>query len=107
MIAFALLFSIVLVNKVLASYEPIGGYAPRNDVTSHAKLDLDQKAMEDAIKDGNFTAAYLHYSQGGNSVKEGGSMRTIQVRYEQDTFAWYLQSIGWYFQCSICINHLQ
>ena len=36
---------------------PIAGYTPYTDVTEHAKIDLDQIAMEDYLSDSNFTGA--------------------------------------------------
>jgi len=48
--------------------EPIAGYVPGSDVYQHNKIDLDQKAMEAALKpDKNFTLANDWYSNGGNS----------------------------------------
>ena len=50
---------------------PIAGYVPGSDVTEHAKIDLDQKAMEDALGLDDFTEATKWYSKGGNSVSKG------------------------------------
>ena len=36
---------------------PIAGYTPYTDVTEHAKIDLDQIAMESYLSDSNFTGA--------------------------------------------------
>ncbi|KAJ1398703.1 hypothetical protein B484DRAFT_406579, partial [Ochromonadaceae sp. CCMP2298] len=57
-----------------ADFAAIAGYQPQNDVTEHAKIDLDMQIVSGS----NVTAAYIAYSQGGNSVKSSGAMRTIQ-----------------------------
>eukprot|EP00600_Ochromonadales_sp_CCMP1393_P006122 CAMPEP_0174954898 /NCGR_PEP_ID=MMETSP0004_2-20121128/683_1 /TAXON_ID=420556 /ORGANISM="Ochromonas sp., Strain CCMP1393" /LENGTH=404 /DNA_ID=CAMNT_0016202769 /DNA_START=87 /DNA_END=1300 /DNA_ORIENTATION=+ len=62
----------------IADEDAIAGYTPLNDVTEHAKIDLDMESTSDAAKSGNFSGAYRWYSQGGNSVKSDGSKRTIQ-----------------------------
>jgi len=52
-----------------ASYSKIAGYAPGSKVTSHNAIDLDQKALENAL--GQTTISYTLvkniYEQGGNS----------------------------------------
>merc|ERR1719353_1375558 len=60
-----------------ASCQDIAGYIPGSDVLEHNKIDLDQKAMEDALKAGDWTAATSAYADGGNSLSKG-SFRTIQ-----------------------------
>merc|ERR1740139_1750688 len=49
---------------------PIAGYVPGTDVASHAKIDLDQKAMEAALKAKNYTgAAHLYPTATARSSK--------------------------------------
>ena len=55
---------------------PIAGYVPGSNVFQHNKIDLDQKAMEDALKAKNFKDNATHsathwYSVGGNSMSKG------------------------------------
>ena len=50
---------------------PIAGYVPGSIVTEHNKIDLDQKAMETALKAKNYTGATDAYANGGNSVSKG------------------------------------
>jgi hypothetical protein len=51
---------------------PIAGYVPGSNVYQHNRIDLDQKAMEDALKPTpNFTLANDWYSNGGNSESKG------------------------------------
>ena len=53
---------------------PIAGYVPGSNVYQHNRIDLDQKAMEDALKlqpTPNFTLANDWYSNGGNSESKG------------------------------------
>ncbi|KAJ1418559.1 hypothetical protein B484DRAFT_433960 [Ochromonadaceae sp. CCMP2298] len=57
-----------------ADFAAIAGYQPQNDVTGHAKIDLNMQIVSGS----NVTAAYIAYSQGGNSVKSSGAIRTIQ-----------------------------
>jgi hypothetical protein len=55
---------------------PIAGYVPGSDVYQHNRIDLDQKAMEAALKlqpTPNFTLANDWYSKGGNSLSKGKS----------------------------------
>merc|ERR1719482_978477 len=59
------------------THEPIAGYYPGSSVVEHNKIDLDQKAMETALGDGNFTLAKKWYAEGGNSVSKG-AFRTIK-----------------------------
>ena len=58
----------------IAGYSPMGG-----SVATHNALDLDQKAMEDALGEAtmNFVAAKTMYTAGGNSASKG-SFRTLQ-----------------------------
>jgi len=54
----------------------IAGYVPGSNVFQHNKIDLDQKAMEDALKAKNFKDNATHsathwYSVGGNSMSKG------------------------------------
>ena len=53
--------------------KPIAGYVPGSDVFQHAKIDLDQKAMEDALQftPPAFTTANERYSVGANSMSKG------------------------------------
>lgn len=61
-----------------ASNIAIVGYDPDTNVADRAKIDLDQKAIEEDLAIPNFSAAKSHYINGGNSVKSDGSIRTIQ-----------------------------
>eukprot|EP00964_Phaeocystis_antarctica_P129927 scaffold93760_cov64-Phaeocystis_antarctica.AAC.1 len=45
----------------------MAGYVPGSDVTEHAKIDLDQAAMEAALETADFVGAIDKYSNGGNS----------------------------------------
>lgn len=54
---------------------PIAGYTPVADVSEHAKIDLDIKAMEDAGED--YAAARTVYTEGANSANDDG-LRTLQ-----------------------------
>ena len=61
-------------SSQLCFQQSIAGYVPGSDVTEHNKIDLDQKAMEDALKltpTPNFTLANDWYSNGGNSESKG------------------------------------
>jgi hypothetical protein len=49
---------------------PMAGYVPGSDVAAHAKIDLDQKAMEAALKADNFTGAAFWYANGEGSFGE-------------------------------------
>ena len=49
---------------------PIAGYVPGTDVAAHAKIDLDQKEMEAALKADNFTGAAFWYANGEGSFGE-------------------------------------
>merc|ERR1719506_2975968 len=57
--------------------EPIAGYIPGSDVTEHNKIDLDQAAMEAALKAGDWGTAAHWYAVGGNSLSKG-SFRTMK-----------------------------
>ena len=61
-----------------ASSSAIAGYTPASDVFQHSYIDKDQEAMESWLSAGDYTNAYLTYSQGGNSAKSSGH-RTLQV----------------------------
>eukprot|EP00964_Phaeocystis_antarctica_P081227 scaffold50792_cov69-Phaeocystis_antarctica.AAC.1 len=59
---------------------PMAGYVPGSDVTEHAKIDLEQKAMEAALALGTpdfMGAATDAYSKGANSNSKG-NFRTLQ-----------------------------
>jgi uncharacterized protein (DUF305 family) len=60
-----------------ASSSAIAGYTPASDVFQHSYIDKDQEAMESWLSAGDYTNAYLTYSQGGNSAKSSG-YRTLQ-----------------------------
>ena len=49
----------------------MAGYVPGSDVKAHSEIDLDQKAMEAALKAKNYTGATDAYANGGNSVSKG------------------------------------
>ena len=49
----------------------IAGFQPISNVYQHNKIDLDQKAMEEALGLDDFTEATKWYSKGGNSVSKG------------------------------------
>jgi hypothetical protein len=59
----------VQVLPTLASWEAIAGYAPGSLVTSHNAIDLDQKAIENALSEStiDYTAVSNLYQSGGNS----------------------------------------
>ena len=50
---------------------------PGSNVAAHNKIDLDQKAMEAALKTKNYTLAKQSYTVGGNSLSKG-KFRTLQ-----------------------------
>ena len=60
----------------------IAGYTPGSDVTKHANLDLDQQALEAALKEStpNFDLAEDWYAVGGNSLsgKAPNGLRTMK-----------------------------
>jgi hypothetical protein len=60
-----------------ARHAPIAGYYPGSDVFQHNAIDLDQAAMETALKAKDFSTATTHYATGGNSLSKGG-YRTLQ-----------------------------
>ena len=65
-------------SKVAAcTLAPIAGYIPGSDVTEHNKVDLDQKAMETALKSADFSTAQDVYENGQNSQGSSG-LRTLQ-----------------------------
>ena len=45
----------------------LAGYVPGSDVAAHSEIDLDQKAVEAALKVGNFTGAAHFYTNGEGS----------------------------------------
>ena len=45
----------------------LAGYVPGSDVAAHSEIDLDQKAVEAALKVGNFTGAAHFYANGEGS----------------------------------------
>ena len=57
---------------------PVAAYIPGSDVSEVTEIDLDQKAMETALKAGDWATATTHYSTGGGSVAADGSARTLQ-----------------------------
>lgn len=56
--------------------EPIAGYTFATDVSQHARIDLDIRAIEEAETD--YATALAIYTEGANSVKDGGANRTLQ-----------------------------
>ncbi|KAJ1401292.1 hypothetical protein B484DRAFT_458024 [Ochromonadaceae sp. CCMP2298] len=68
------LLALSTLGLTTADFPAIAGYQPQNDVIEHAKIDLDMQIVSGS----NVTAAYIAYSQGGNSVKSSGAIRTIQ-----------------------------
>lgn len=77
---FALLFSLVQVNKVKASFTAIVGYEPDTSVEDRAKIDLDQRAIENELSSSPpaYSNAKNQYENGQYSIKSDGSNRTIQ-----------------------------
>ena len=54
----------------------MAGYVPGSDVAAHAKIDLDQKAMEAALSAKNFAGATDSYANGEGSfalIHPGGA----------------------------------
>eukprot|EP00466_Bigelowiella_natans_P008935 jgi/Bigna1/133614/aug1.22_g8322 len=58
--------------------DTLAGYNAKTNVVPHSKIDLDQRDLEVALSNGDFAEAYRAYSQGGNSFKSGGTIRTIK-----------------------------
>jgi len=58
--------------------DALAGYYPSTNVVEHSKIDLDQRAIEQALMNNDFDGAYRAYAQGGNSIKSDGTNRTIQ-----------------------------
>ena len=63
----------------------IAGYAPGTDVVEHSEIDLDQDVMAvqpsgtgDDGMGGDFSALTAAYTEGGNSVKGSGAIRTLR-----------------------------
>ena len=77
---FALLVSLVQVNKVKASFTAIVGYEPDTSVEDRAKIDLDQRAIENELSSSPpaYSNAKNQYENGQYSIKSDGSNRTIQ-----------------------------
>ena len=77
---FALLVSLVQVNKVKASFTAIVGYEPDTSVEDRANIDLDQQAIENDLSSSPpaYSNAKNQYENGQYSVKSDGSIRTIQ-----------------------------
>ena len=65
-----------------SDWPDIAGYTPGSDVTKHANLDLDQQALEAALKEStpNFDLAEAWYAVGGNSLsgKAPNGLRTMK-----------------------------
>jgi len=73
---------------VNASYEKIAGYEPGSAVTDHNAVDLDQKAMEDALGNSNDDAygiATNIYSMGGNSKSYAAISIVLTADVEKGT----------------------
>ena len=65
---------------------PIAGYVPGTDVAAHAKIDLDQKEMEAALKADNFTGAAFWYTTGSGTFDdihpEGAPQRPLGLEQQ-------------------------
>lgn len=63
-----------------ASNTAIVGYEPDTNVADRADIDLDQKDIQDYLAESppKFDDAQTRYTNGLNSVKSGGAIRTIQ-----------------------------
>ncbi|CAN0089212.1 unnamed protein product, partial [Ectocarpus sp. 12 AP-2014] len=62
------------------TFAAIAGYTPVSDVVEHSELDLDVADIEtnaDLLTEPGFAAAYVAYSEGGNSEKTA-EIRTVQ-----------------------------
>ena len=59
--------------------DAIASYVPATDVVEHNEIDLDQKDIEDELKESpkDFVGAKAIYANGANSQKSSG-MRTIK-----------------------------
>lgn len=77
MLALFVIFS-CLVGVVTADYDAIYGYVPTNDISEHAKIELDFEEISTALSTENFVTAYDIYVNGSNSIKSDGSIRTIK-----------------------------
>ena len=71
------LLATILPTAHAQRYAAIVGYAPGLNVTQHSRIDLDQAAMETALKTANFSGAEHWYSVGGNS-KTASPYRTLK-----------------------------
>jgi len=75
-----------------------GSYCPVNDVTEHANINKDVKAIADKLKESppNYAGAKTIYAEGLSSSKGAGKMRTLQSMALKDfskggtvTNVWY------------------
>jgi hypothetical protein len=64
-------------NVVPCSMGRLAGYVAQTNVVQHARIDLDQKQIQEALAVSNFTGARTIYTQGANSQKSTGK-RTLQ-----------------------------
>ena len=56
----------------------MAGYSPVSNVVTHSNIDLDLRDLKTELKERDWAEAILVYSNGGNSVKSSGSIRTLR-----------------------------
>lgn len=71
------LLTLLYLLQVCADYAPMAGYTPVSDVVTHSKIDLDLRDLNTELKERDWSEALSVYSDGGNSVKSSGSIRTL------------------------------
>lgn len=69
---------VLLSPHTYAQANSFAGYNTTSDVTEHSRLDLDQEEMERYTDQADFDKAKEIYTEGSNSQKSGGEMRTLQ-----------------------------
>jgi hypothetical protein len=68
-----------------------GGYQTVSDVAAHAAIGKDMAAVRAALEEGDFEAAGTIWSQGANSKKDDGTMRTLAGFAEGQAIAGHVE----------------
>ena len=72
------LIGFLYLTSSLCDYLPIAGYSPVSDVIMHSRIDLDLRDLKTELLEEDWIQSFDVYSNGGNSIKLSGSIRTLQ-----------------------------
>ena len=73
-----ILLFLLYLTGVLCDYAQMAGYTPVSNVVTHSKIDLDLRDLKTELNEYDWSEVLDVYSNGKNSVKSSGAIRTLK-----------------------------